>query len=189
MMRNSKSIKRPAFQSKFNALTNTLKLSSFQALLYNAVFAVRRFDLILVNLFLNDGSPLSGCDRTFFLEKILLFFTIQTIYLCYIHKARPHHEPMFNRLEFINEYTLCLFGYSMLILVQGISNRPEFSEDQEKYGRTLAFVLIMFIFISNMYLVLKDTFFKVKLKAKGCLAKNQNSPKVIWCQRVFSIKR
>ena len=127
MLRNSSRVDKPIFQSKFSALTQKLRLNSFQALSYNAVFAVRRFDLILINLILNEGSPISGLERTHYLEKIILFLWIQTLYLVYIHMAKPHEDPTFNRLEFINEYSLCAFGYSMLIFVKGLNNRFEFS--------------------------------------------------------------
>ena len=117
LLKNYDNLQEPAFKTKFNALTNGIKLEKFSAVMYNAVFAVRRFDLILVNLLLTKNSPLSGSKRTFYMEKIVLFLAIETVYIGYIHLARPHTDPVFNRLEFFNEYALCFFAYVMLCFV------------------------------------------------------------------------
>lgn len=84
------------------------------ALTYNAVFAVRRFDIILMNIFFTAGSPLSDFSRSWYLQKILCFLCIQIGYLSYIHSVRPHTESLFNILEFVNEYALMALAYLMI---------------------------------------------------------------------------
>ena len=66
----------PRFRSKFGSFYNGIKTSSFATLLYEAIFAVRRFDIVIINLILSVGSPLSGATRNYYLEKVLLLHHI-----------------------------------------------------------------------------------------------------------------
>ena len=91
---------------------------SFSSIVYYAVFSVRRFDLIIINQYLSQKSPLSGVERSLYLEKITLFLIVQTYYLSYIHTVKPHNDPNFNSLEFINEYALCGCGYTMILFTK-----------------------------------------------------------------------
>jgi len=85
-----KNLGKPKHLEKFGSLYAGIKTKGLKALAYNAVFAVRRFDLVLVNVFFTAGSPLSGIERTWYLQKILCFLIIQIMYLSYIHVTRPH---------------------------------------------------------------------------------------------------
>ena len=53
MLKNNDKIDDKEFRGKYDALYQGIKTTSWQALVYNAVFAVRRFDIILDNLLLN----------------------------------------------------------------------------------------------------------------------------------------
>ena len=92
-------------------------MGSFSALCYDAVFAVRRFDIVLVNLFFSIDSPLSGAERSFHLFKVLGFMVIQTVYLLFIHNVHPHNDSIFNKLEFVNEYSMVALAYLSLNFV------------------------------------------------------------------------
>ena len=93
-------------------------MDSFLALCYNAVFAVRRFDIILMNIYFTEGSPISGVERSQYLHKIICFLYIQMLYLSYIHCVHPHSESIYNKLEFVNEYCMVLLAYAMLNFTQ-----------------------------------------------------------------------
>ena len=94
-----------------------------RALAYNAVFAVRRFNIVLVNMFFTAGSPLSGFDRSWYLQKIISFLIIQIFYISYIHITLPHKDNFFNMLEFVNEYALMMLAYLMINFTTIVSIR------------------------------------------------------------------
>ena len=91
-----------------------MKLDSFKSLAYNAVYATRHFNLVVVNILLTSGSPFTGISRSWHLQKIFCLIVIQIIYLSYIHITRPHDQSLFNILEFINEYSLLGLAYLMI---------------------------------------------------------------------------
>ena len=93
-----------------------IRPDSFRALCYNAIFCMRRFDIVLMNSFFTKGSPLNGLnfDRTHYLEKIFCFLIIQTGYILYIHEVKPHSDKIFNTLEYVNEYLMVALTYTML---------------------------------------------------------------------------
>ena len=53
LLKNHEKLTDPAFHSKFKALYNGIRVISFQAILYKAFFAVRRFDIVLDNIVFN----------------------------------------------------------------------------------------------------------------------------------------
>ena len=86
-----------------------------QSLLYYAVFATRRFDLVLISIVLAEDSPLNNLERSHYDKKIFLFLYLQILYLAYVHTVWPHSESLFNYLEVFNEYILTLLGYFMIM--------------------------------------------------------------------------
>ena len=76
LLKNSDKLAEESFRNKFNALIDNIKVDKFNAVIYNAVFAVRRFNILLFNLWLSQDSPLSGAKRTFYFEKIILFISV-----------------------------------------------------------------------------------------------------------------
>ena len=76
VLNNHKRLTSAIFIRKFNALINGIKVTSFSSIVYYAVFSVRRFDLILINQYLSQKSPLSGVERSLYLEKTLLFLVV-----------------------------------------------------------------------------------------------------------------
>jgi len=61
------------FFEKFKSLYNGINITSTAALAYKAIFAVRRFDIILDNLVFTTGSPITGVERNHYFEKVILF--------------------------------------------------------------------------------------------------------------------
>ena len=76
LLKNYDSLNKVDFKRKYNAFYQGIKVTSFQAIIYNGVFSARRFDIVLDNLLFNEGSPITGVERTFYLEKIFIFLLI-----------------------------------------------------------------------------------------------------------------
>ena len=76
LLKNQTKLEEPVFKQKFSTIYQGIKPNSFKALCYNAVFSVRRLNIILINVYLTKDSPLSGLDRTYYLHKILCFLLI-----------------------------------------------------------------------------------------------------------------
>ena len=153
-------------------MLDDLKVDKFNAVIYNAVFAVRRFDILLVNLWLSQDSPMSGVERTFYLEKILFFISVQLLYISYIHVAKPHENPIFNQLELMNEYSLLALGYVMLMFSGLILQDTKF-EGLLNYGRSLALLLLLFIVLLNLFTNMKIVTRKICLACKAKCAKKK----------------
>ena len=65
LLKNRDRLTDPVFEEKYKTLYQGMKYNSFRALAYNAVFSVRRFDIIFINIYFTSNSPLSGIgDRT-----------------------------------------------------------------------------------------------------------------------------
>ena len=64
LIKNKHKLADADFSQKFSTLYQGIKFDSFRALCHNAIFSVRRFDVILLNLYFTANSPLSGIDRT-----------------------------------------------------------------------------------------------------------------------------
>ena len=105
------------FKLKFETLYQGIKTGSYRALCYNGVFAVRRFNIVLMNMYFTKDSPLSGVDRSYYLFKIIGFLAIQTAYLSFIHNVHPHNDSIFNKLEIVNEYSMIVLAYLSLNFV------------------------------------------------------------------------
>ena len=117
LTRNRDKLIEEGFKQRFETLYQGIKVGSLSSLYYNAVFAVRRFDIVLVNLFFSIDSPLSGAKRSFHLFKVLSFMGIQTMYLFFIHNVHPHNDSTFNKLELVNEYCMVALAYLSLNFV------------------------------------------------------------------------
>lgn len=73
LLRNKDRLEDPVFKQKFKVIYSGIKTNSFLALCYHAVFSMRRFDIVLMNLYFTADSPLSGLESTHYLYKILIF--------------------------------------------------------------------------------------------------------------------
>ena len=103
------------FKRKYHTLYDGIKTDSMQSLLYYAIFATRRFDLVLISIVLAKDSPLNNLERSHYDKKIFLFLYLQILYLAYVHTVWPHSDRLFNYLEVFNEYVLTLLGYFMIM--------------------------------------------------------------------------
>ena len=155
LISNSKKLNEADFKSKFGSLYSGLKTDSFRALCLNAVFAMRRIDIVVMNVFLSEGSPISGIDRSMYLQKIICFLYIQMLYLMFIHNVRPHSENLFNRLEFINEYLMMGVAYCMINFANVVSIQDPVTHEPLQSDSTLnsAIELLSITFIGLIVLV------------------------------------
>ncbi len=143
------------------------------ALTYNAVFAVRRFDIIMMNIFFTAGSPLSDFYRSWYLQKILCFLCIQIGYLSYIHSVKPHSESLFNTLEFVNEYALMALAYLLINFTTIVAHRDPITHEivpksesfnsKVEYG---AIGIVAFIVGVNFGIMIRITAVKMMLACK-----------------------
>ena len=122
MFRNQSRLDEPAIKGKWETLYQGIHTDSLGALLYNAVFCVRRFDVVLVNMIFSPGFPLTNFDHHMYVFKNIAFLFIQSAYLIYIMQTRPHTRSHFNSLEFFNETLIILMCYIMLVF-SGIGDR------------------------------------------------------------------
>ena len=88
----------------------------------------------------------------------------------YFHLTKPHEAPMFNRLEFINEYCILALAFTML-LFSGI-DRPV-SDVQNKTGKSVFLIFLFFIYIVNILTLLRVAWLKISQYTKAYAVKNQ----------------
>ena len=63
--------------AKYQRVYQGIRVQPLSAIIYYAVFAVRRYSLIVINIYFSQGSPLSDADRTQYLMKISAFLIVQ----------------------------------------------------------------------------------------------------------------
>lgn len=159
LIKNQSQLKDKTFFDKFASLYQGINTKSFGALCYNAVFAVRRFDLVLLNVYFTQDSPLSRLDRTMYLFKIIGFLTVQTFYVAYVHETHPHEEPIFNKVELVNEYALIALGYVMLNYIK-LSPQPS-SDGFETAMEYIAVGIIAVMVVVNFGVMIKMSLTKI----------------------------
>ena len=71
---------------------------------------------------------------------------------------------MFNKLELINEFLLCLLGYTMLLFT-GL-NRPV-NVDQFETGRIVALFVILLLYVINLGVMVHTTGYQLCIRARG----------------------
>lgn len=159
-----------------------MKTDSFRALCYNAVFAIRRMDLVIMNVYFTQDSPLSGFDRSMYLQKILCFLYIQIFYIAYIHLVRPHNDSMYNKLEFINEYSMmgiayCMINFSHVVSIQDPVTREPIPSDKHlnTWVEYLAIAFIALILVINFgaMIFISGKKLYMSIKKKIALKKHQ----------------
>ena len=129
--------------------------------MYNSVFCVRRFLLVLVNVIFSPGFPLVNFEHNHYLYKNLLFILVQTIYVGYVWDTKPHTNNIFNKLEFINEGMIMLICYIM-VAYTGIGPAEYIIDATTPIYLTIAITVI--IIGTNFGVMFKMTFTKVKDK-------------------------
>ena len=104
----------PVFKKKFSTLYDGMYTNGKLTLLYNTIFCMRRFFIVVINVALNSGFPLTNFERNQFLFKIVLFLLLQSLYVIYILDVMPHTLKLFNNLELVNEILLMIMAYMSL---------------------------------------------------------------------------
>ena len=138
--------------------------------MYNAVFCIRRFDIVLVNMFFSPGFPLSNFDHHQYLFKNLAFILIQTSYVIYVADAKPHTNGIFNKLEFFNEGMIILMCYIM-VCYAGIGPIQHIMESQTPIYLSLGVTGL--IVIANFGVMFKMTWSKIKEKYAAYIEKKK----------------
>ena len=153
-----------------------IKTHTLLALLFQAVFTVIRFDLVLMNLVLSADSPFTGAKQSIYLLKIFCLMGIVILYLCYIHISWPHDEPVYNVLEFFNQYMLLLLAYLMLFFTEIFPVMPTYSANQI-IGR-LSICIVFAVVVVNFGFMMKLSIWKVYLRLIKCKKQKEYSLKM-----------
>ena len=111
-------------KTKHEILYNGICTDNVLALIYNAVFCVRRFDLVVINIFFSADFSMSLFDKNQYLLKIFVLIFVQLVYVTYIVTSWPHTESIYNKLEFLNEGLIILICYIM-IMYSGVISLDE----------------------------------------------------------------
>ena len=90
LFRNIDRLEDRVFKERYHALYDGIKIESKSSLAYQAIFAVRRWDLIFINMVFTKDFPMFYLSRSFYLEKVISFLIVQLFYIFYIHLVKPH---------------------------------------------------------------------------------------------------
>ena len=101
-------------KQKHQTIYDGIEIDSKLSLFYNAIFCIRRFDIVLINVVFSGNFPVKLVEGNSFLYKILFFLGIQSAYVIYIIDSWPHTESHFNTLELFNESLLILLTFIMI---------------------------------------------------------------------------
>ena len=66
----------PYFKKRFGTAFIGIEIEYKQALLYGAIFLVRRFWIVIINIVLNPDCPWTNYEENRYLYKILLFLMV-----------------------------------------------------------------------------------------------------------------
>ena len=161
LLRNKHRVDEKKFNRAFNQLWSGINTNSSQALLYESIFCIRRFYIVLINVTLSPTALLNDFEQHQYLAKIFVFLLVQAAYILYVYDTMPHTSNRYNKLEFFNEGLLMLLAYLMIaycgIMATGDSVRLA-------YFGSLA--IVMLVTGANLYVLARLTFDKIALKIK-----------------------
>ena len=132
-------------------------------MIYNAIFCLRRFYIVFVNMIFSPGFPGTDFAQHQYLFKQFAFIFIQTAYLLYVTDTRPHTVSVFNSLEFFNEGMIILMCYIM-ICYAGIG--PVSQILKSKVPFYISILITAAIVAANFGVMIRMTISKMKQKYK-----------------------
>ena len=145
---NRKKLEDRRFKRRFTSMYSGIKVKGRFPLTYTSVFCLRRLFIVCIFLMLDN-------------HKYWLLIAInglQSVYLEYMAKVRPHEENIHNRLEYINEVLLIAIQYMMLITLLAKEVNPEI---RWVTGYVVA-GLIALIFLINIAVLVYMNLLKIK---------------------------
>lgn len=134
-------LEEPTFKRKFGSLYTGLNTNHRPAIMYTAVFCLRRLLLVLCLLWF---------DQNHNQVMIFVYIAIYSAFFIYLSHAKPNEEPSMNRLEHFNELCVIALHYTMLTFVYGTVIVPA----MQWLAGNVAIGIIAIVFLVNMaYLV------------------------------------
>ena len=115
MLKNQGRLHEPKFAQRWDTLYQGIHQNYKGALFYNAIFCLRRFYLVLINMIFSPGFPITNFEQHQYLMKQFAFIIVQTLYIIYIFDTKPHTSDVFNKLEFFNEGMIIFMCYVMIV--------------------------------------------------------------------------
>lgn len=157
MVVNKADLGRPSYKRKWETLYQGIDMQQLSSLMYYPIFCVRRFQLVLINLVLSPGFPLTNFEQHQYLAKDFAFIILQTAYFMYIVHAQPHSDGIFNTLELWNEGMIVLMCYIMLVYTGIGSKDPSYDILSEKAPQYLALLVTALIVLPNFGVLIRMT--------------------------------
>ena len=112
---NKSKLEEPTFKRKFGSLYTGISTKRCIAIIYTAVFCLRRLALVLFLLWLGKSK-----DQAL----IYAYIAIYSAFLLYLSHAWPNEDPTMNRLEHFNEICVIALHYTMICYVYGTNIEP-----------------------------------------------------------------
>ena len=162
MIIKKKVLSKPEVAQKWDTLYQGINIDQLSCLFYNAIFCIRRFNIVVVNMIFSPGLPLTNFDRHQYLYKNFAIIFIQTVYVIYIASTRPHSESIFNLLELFNEGMIILMCYIM-ICYTGIGDSKLILEDTLPV--IISLTITALIVMANFGVLIRMTVKKIKQRS------------------------
>ena len=171
LLKNHHRIEEEKFKTAFNSLFNGIQTRSKQALIYEAIFCIRRFFIVFVNISLSSNVPLNNFVKHRYLFKILIFIGIQSIYLWYVNDTRPHTNKIFTRLEFFNEGSLMFLAYIMI----AYTDVMPYNASKSILAGVMSVAVVILIASANLFVLGYLSFTKLRNKCENDKAKKHSA--------------
>jgi len=169
LQKNQDRLDEPKFVEKHATIYQGIKVESKSALLYNVVFCVRRFYLVLINMYFSPQFPLSNFESHANYFKVAIFLVMQTMYMIYIIEAKPHTEDIFIKLEYFNEGLLVMLCYMMFVYTGIVCRGLEDGSCDTKVIFTdklplyISCTLTGVIVLGNFIVLIRNSFYKFRI--------------------------
>jgi hypothetical protein len=149
----------PEFEDRYGAVFEGLRRETKLALLYPAIFIIRRVLFAVVAILFAE-------DVIVQIFSLLVFSTLQVLYLV---QVKPFIEPLMQGLEIFNEVCTLALSYVMICLTDAnlsLVHTANYYDYAFLFGMVVNLAVHVFLLIKDSVLSLKD-----KIKAKVCKPK------------------
>ncbi|TNV84750.1 hypothetical protein FGO68_gene5840 [Halteria grandinella] len=137
--------------SLYEGLRTRLKL----ALIFNAIFVIRRLAFACIIVFLQKYPTL----------QIIAFFQQSALTLIYVLSVKPFSEMLMNRLEIFNECCILANAYHLLAYTDFLPSTEDYDELRVVFGNSMIAFTSLNVVVNTLVMLVK-TLHRAKL---GCI--------------------